>query len=161
MKQLMFILASALLLVVILIIGVFSYFPNKESSQAVIVVPVDPTVIQLEERLVEQDAAYRAKATALDASLQQQQLDFQIKRQSLNDEIAAAQRQLQELQSEKQDLLKQIEQLESDRAEQLASYQTELQQVDNEYGVRWPQLQAQLADLQAKLAKANGQLLDR
>lgn len=158
MRHLGLLLAGGLIVVPILLIGIFSFFPAEVPPQPAIVVPVDPTITHLENRLTEQEATYQARVTALDQALQQEQADFQAQVKKLNMQIVTAQEHLDSLKRQEQDLQEQTRQLEISRAERVGTYQTALRQTRDEYTARQTQLQAQLDEAQAKLTEVNAQL---
>ncbi len=158
MKHLALLLAGSLILLVIPLIGLYSFFSREKLPQSIIIIPVDPAITRLKNELASQETTYQAQATALEQTLKQQQADFQTQTQELNVQIIAAQKQLDHLKNQEQDLRAQINRLEITRAKRLTSYQTELQQARDKYVTRQAQLQAQLDKAQTELAAVKTQL---
>jgi chromosome segregation ATPase len=166
MKNLGPLLAGGLTLVLILLVGLFSFLPTQSIGQAetastaqvgpIVVPAVDTT--QVEANLTEREAVYQTQIQELDQAWQQRQTTYQPQIQTLNSQITATQNQLTELKAQEQNLSIQITQLENTRAERLATYQTELEKLNNQYSGRLAQLQAQLNEAQVKLAEVNAQL---
>lgn len=163
MKYLGPLLAGGLTLVIVLIIGVFSFWPAEQAvtadpppTQQIVVSIVETT--ELEAAMAEREAVYQAQIEELSRALQERQATYQTQIQELTTQIAAAQNQLNELKIQEQNLPSQITQLEVTRAERLAVYQSQLQQVQEQYNNRLTQLQVQLNEAQARLAEANAQL---
>jgi septal ring factor EnvC (AmiA/AmiB activator) len=166
MKNLGPLLAGGLTLVLVLLVGLFSFLPAQSIGQAetasaaqtgpIVVPAVDAT--QVEANLTEREAVYQTQIQELDQAWQQRQTTYQSQIQTLNSQITATQNQLTELKAQEQNLSTQIIQLENARAERLATYQTELEKLNNQYSGRLAQLQVQLNEAQVKLAEVNAQL---
>lgn len=153
----LFILGSGFLLAV-LAWGVFFVVPNAESSEAVIVVPVDPTSVRLENQLKEQAATYQQEIIEIDQTRSAEAVEFEARENKLNELIAAAQRRVDQLKQEQQTLLSQLDDLKAARTGQLATLQTDLEQSREKLRLRQQQLQTQLDSLQAELAVVDAQL---
>lgn len=169
MKHLGPLLAGGLTLIIVLVVGLFSFLPADNTAQAVeapagdtaatqIVVPAPPEAGQLEAVLAEREAMYQAQLQELDQTLQERQAAYQAQLQTLAGQATAAQNQLAELQAQEQEMSAQLANLQNTRNERLATYQAQLQQAQNQYTQRYTQLQTQLAEARNRLAEANAQL---
>jgi len=167
MKHLGPILAGGLSLIIVLIVGVFSFLPVTPAEPATannaasvageqIVIPAVSNP-DLEAALAEREAVYMAQIEALDQTFQERQAVYQAQIEQLTTQITAAQNQLTELQVQQQELPGQISQLEATRTERQTVYQTQLQELQNQYADRLAQLQAQVNESRAKLAEVTGQ----
>jgi chromosome segregation ATPase len=169
MKNLSAILAGGLTLLVVMVVGIFSFLPAPPTDQASsgqsTVLPVGPAAeqagtdpAQLEATLAEREATYRTQIDTLNQTLQERQSTYQAQIQELTSQIDTVQNQLNELKGQEQSVLAQVVQLESARAERLAAYQGQLEQTQTQYNERFVQLQTQLNDARTKLVEANAQL---
>jgi len=167
MKHLGPILAGGLSLIIVLIVGVFSFLPMAPAEPATannaapaageqIVIPAVSNP-DLEAALAEREAVYMAQIEALDQTFQERQAVYQAQIEQLTTQITAAQNQLTELQVQQQELPGQISQLEATRTERQTVYQAQLQELQNQYADRLAQLQAQVNESRAKLAEVTGQ----
>ena len=163
MKNLGPLLAGGLTLLVVMLVGIFSFLPAGAATQPAaasagpIVIPaVDTTNIQAS--IAERDAAYQAQINQLNQTLQERQATYQTQADTLKAQTTAAQAQLTDLKNQEQNLPAQISQFDQARADRLAVYQAQLDQLNQQYQERLAQLQTQLNDVQAKLAEANAQL---
>jgi DNA repair exonuclease SbcCD ATPase subunit len=153
MKNTIVAFVIGLILFLILVIGWFTIFNREEAVQPAIVVPVNPTITYLENGLVEAEATYQAEWANLQQARQQQQNEHQNQVETLQLKLVAAQKQLDELNSEEQALSTQVEQLEATRAAKQIGYKNDLEQARNEYGTKPAQLQSQLDQILAELAE--------
>ncbi len=151
MRHLSLLLIAVTVLFIVLVIGVFSFMTEELPPQEVIVVPVDPTITYMENALVTQEAAYQSQLDELEQTLQQRQVDFRNKLESLNKQIEAVQEQLNQLQTQEQELLSQLKQLEIRRAQQQSRHQTNLQLAQEQYLSHQAELQAQIEAAQTEL----------
>ena len=158
MKHLVVLPAGGLTLLIVLIIGIFSFLPQEEPPQPAVVVPAAPTTAQLEATLTERETTYQAQVAKLNQTLQERRATYQTQMQDMNIQIATAQKQFNELKAQEQNLLGQAAQLETNRAERLAAYQAQLEQAQGQYNARYAQLQAQLNEARTNLANAQAQL---
>ena len=151
MRHLGLLLIAVTVLFIVLVIGVFSFMTEELPPQEVIVVPVDPTITYMENALVTQEAAYQSQLDELEQTLQQRQVDFRNKLESLNKQIEAVQEQLNQLQTQEQELLSQLKQLGIRRAQQQSRHQTNLQLAQEQYLSHQAELQAQIEAAQTEL----------
>jgi len=151
MRHLGLLLIAVTVLFIVLVIGVFSFMTEELPPQEVIVVPVDPTITYMENALVTQEAAYQSQLDELEQTLQQRQVDFRNKLESLNKQIEAVQEQLNQLQTQEQELLSQLKQLEIRRAQQQSRHQSNLQLAQEQYLSHQAELQAQIEAAQTEL----------
>ena len=172
MKHLGVLLASGLTLLIILMIGIFSFLPPQSAgsqvtaAETVVTVPTSQPVIlpaaldmsQVEANLAQREAIYQGQITQLDQALQTRQTSYQLQIQTLSSQVETLQNQLNDLQTQEQNLLAQLAELETGRAERLAIYQTQLEQARNQYNQRYAEMQAQLNEAQTRLAEVNAQL---
>lgn len=171
MKYLGPLLAGGLTLLIVIGVGIFSFLPAEHSTPAtveqptVVEAPMEQPAVppshdraQLEAIMAERESVYQAQITQLDQALQERQVTYQDQIQDLTTQITALQSQLNELNSQEQNLLAQVAQLETTRSERLAIYQSQLQQAQDQYKARYAQLQAQFNEAQLQLAQANAEL---
>ena len=151
MRHLSLLLIAVTVLFIVLVIGVFAFMTEELPPQEVIVVPVDPTITYMENALVTQEAAYQSQLDELEQTLQQRQVDFRNKLESLNKQIEAVQEQLNQLQTQEQELLSQLKQLGIRRAQQQSRHQTNLQLAQEQYLSQQAELQAQIDAAQTEL----------
>lgn len=157
-RSLGLIVVIGLSLFAILAIGGLIFFPAEPPPRAVIRVPVDPSIGQMEQALADQESAYQARLTGLQQTLEQQEARYQTQIEELEAQIAAAQQQLDDLKSTEQTLSAQVQTLETTRAERQAIYQADLQQSRTEHGTRQTELRTQLDRVQAELGQISGRL---
>ena len=175
MKHLGVWLAGGVTFLLVLAIGIFSFLPTEPATQptqkktSIVDTPfvlatsdqvVMPTVdtSQVEATLAQREGVYQEQIAQLDQTLQERQLIYQNQIQDLAVQITNAQNRVDQLIEQEQELQAQISQLEAARAERLTVYQSQLQQAQDQYNARYTQLQAQLNEIQSKLAEANAQL---
>lgn len=164
-------LAGGLTLIVIAVIGIFSFLPAERPAPAaqpetvlepVVVAPVVAAPVldqaQLEANLAQREGIYQGQVAQLDQTIQQRQQTYQEQLHLLNGQVAGTQEQLAALQAQEQTLADQVAQLETARAERLNQYQAQLSQAQTQYSSRFNDLQTQLAQIQSRLVEANAQL---
>ncbi|MEW5958242.1 MAG: hypothetical protein AB1801_10990 [Chloroflexota bacterium] len=151
-------LAIGLSLLVVLVLGVFIFFPTVTPPKAVIIVPVDPTISQMEQALTEQESAYQAQLATLQQTLARQETGYRNQIEALQAEIAAARQQLNDLKRTEQELLIQLQELETSRAGQKEIYRANLQQTQEQHTARQSELNTQLERVQAELARLTARL---
>jgi septal ring factor EnvC (AmiA/AmiB activator) len=167
MKHLGPILAGGLSLIIVLIVGIFSFLPTTAtqpaaansappavSEQIVISAVSNP---EIETAMAEREAVYLSQIETLNQTFQERQTVYQAQIEQLSAQITVTQSQLTELQAQQQDLPAQISQLETARAERQGVYQTQIQELQNQYADRLGQLQTQVNQAQAQLAEVVGQ----
>lgn len=163
MKNLGPILAGGLTLLVVMLVGIFSFLPVGTTAQPT-TAPAGPIVIpavdasKIQASIAERDAAYQSQISQLNQTIQERQTTYQNQADTLQAQITSAQAQLTELKNQEQSLPAQINQFDKARADRLAVYQSQLNQLNQQYQDQLAQLQTQLNDVQAKLAEANAQL---
>ncbi len=128
MKHLALLLSGGVILFLVLVMGIFSFFRGTELAQNPLVVPVDPTITALQTQFAADQAAYQTELTTLAQTRQQQDTAFQQQAQELAGQIKAAQQQLTDFKSQEEKLLVQVEQLQNARVERQRAYQTSLEQ---------------------------------
>lgn len=136
MKYLGFLLFAGTVLILAILVVVVSILPESSPKQSVIVVPVDPTITHLEANLARREADYQAQLSVLEQTLQQHRADFEDQMGKMNEQIATAQKQLEALNIQEAALQVHVKQLETARAENLAGYQTHLEQLRNQIAAR-------------------------
>ncbi|MCB0155881.1 MAG: hypothetical protein KDF65_13870 [Anaerolineae bacterium] len=163
-------LAGGLTLIVIAVIGIFSFLPTESPAPAEpaesVLEPVAAPVVaapvldqaQLEANLAQREGIYQGQVAQLDQTIQQRQQTYQEQLHLLNGQVGGTQEQLAALQAQEQVLADQVAQLEAARAERLNQYQAQLSQAQTQYSSRFNDLQTQLAQIQSRLVEANAQL---
>jgi hypothetical protein len=158
MKYITFLFISGLALLIALVAGLLNFFSLQPTANATIVVPVDPTVIYLENQLAEAEARDRAELDKLDRTLQQQEQDRQEQFRAFTAELVKLQTQRDQLKRQEQSLLTQVEALKSTRSQQQARYQSQLDQARTEVERQRAELQTQLREAQTQLTQLQAQL---
>jgi hypothetical protein len=166
MKYLGPILAGGLTLIIVVVVGIFSFLPTAPSAPVSVAQPqaaapiAPPTLMPVAANAasVEREAAYQSQIQQLTLAYQQRQAAYQGQIQEMANQVNAAQGQLNQLKTQEQALPPQLTQLEAARAERLKVYQAQLAQAQKQYSDQLAQLQAQLNEAQSKLAQANAQL---
>ena len=167
MKLLGSLLAGALTLLIIVVVGAFVFMPvNTEAEPAEVVVPDAPTLAapavpvasQIEADLARREESYQTQMTQLDQTLQDRHATYQNQIQQIGEQLAVAQNQLDQLQTQAEALSQQAAQLESTRAERLAQYQSQLEQARQQYEARFAEIQQAIGQAQTQLAEANARL---
>jgi chromosome segregation ATPase len=164
MKYLGPLLAGGLALVVVLIVGVFSFLPAERTSppsQAesnLAPAPAAPDTGQLQAIATEREVAYQAQLEELNHLYQARERTYGEQLQALATQIATLQSQLDSLATQEQEAANQITDLEQTRTERLGTYQTQLEQAKAQYTERYTLLQAQLTEARTRLAEAKAQL---
>lgn len=161
MKYLGQLLIIGVTLFLVLFVGILNLFSSRESSHAAIVISIDRDIAPLKASLAEREATYQAQLDKIDETIQEQQVKYQAKIETLNTQILAAQQELTDLQTQKQNLESEITRLEAIRSERSTAYQNQLQQIDKQYAESLAQLQTQLDEAKANLTKVNLQLQNR
>jgi len=170
MKPLSAILAGGLTLIIVLVIGIFSFLPSQTTEAA----PAQPVAVtapvinpqpqpavdpgQLEAAVGQREAVYQQQITQLQQTLQQRQTTYQNQIQTLSTQVAEAQAQLDGLKAQEQALHTQVTELENTRNQRLGQYQGQLQQAQEQYTPRFTEMQTMIDDLQIQLAQTNSQL---
>ncbi len=165
MKYLGPILAGGLTLMIVVVVGIFSFLPTIPSTpvsvaqpQAANVAPPTSMPVVSNAASAEREAAYQSQIQQLTLAYQQRQAAYQGQIQEMANQVNAAQGQLSQLKAQEQTLPPQLTQLEAARAERLKAYQAQLAQAQKQYSDQLAQLQAQLNEAQSKLAQSNAQL---
>ena len=175
MKYLGVAIAVSLTLLLLAMVGIFSFLPPPEADQ-----PTNPQIINIEPAveaplnsvmtqatmdpkqaemiLAEREAAYQGQIIQLDQALQERQTTYQEQLQLLSSQVSQAQTQLDEFEVQEQLLLAQIAELEATRAERLALYQGQLEQARAQYNILFADMQAQMDEIRVKMAEAQAQL---
>jgi hypothetical protein len=170
MKPLGAILAGGLTLIIVLVIGVFSFLPSQTTEAApgqptaseapVIIPPPQPAIDpgQLEAAVSRREAVYQQQITQLQQTLQQRQTTYQNQIQTLSAQVAEAQAQLDGLKAQEPALQTQATELENIRNQRLGQYQSQLQQAQAQYAPRFVEMQTMIDNLQIQLAQTYSQL---
>lgn len=167
MKLLGPLLAGALTLLIIIVIGAFVFLPvdtDAESSEVVAVdtptlaLPAVPAAPPIEAELTWREETYQTQMSQLDQTLQDRHATYQSQIQQIGEQLAVAQNQLNQLQAQAETLTQQAAQLEATRAERISLYQTQLEQTSQQYQARYAEIQQAISQAQARLAEANAQL---
>lgn len=176
MKYLGPLLAGVLTLIIVVVIGIFSFLPpdmpaqpvnvQSAAAEATVDAPVSkqgvaPALVdssQLEQSFAQREATYQAQLDRLDQALKERQSIYQNQIQQLNALVAAVEQTRDELKAQERSQLAQVAELETTRAERLAVYRTQVKQARDQYGVRLAELQTRLSQTQVQLAEAKTQL---
>jgi chromosome segregation ATPase len=165
MKYLGAILAGGLTLIIVVVVGIFSFLPAAPAASTGVTPPQAanvalPTLMAVAPNVAsaEREAAYQGQIQQLTQAYQQRQAAYQSQIEEVANQVNAAQDQLSQLKAQEQTLPPQLTQLEGTRAERLKVYQAQLDQSKNQYSAQLSQLQAQFNEAQNKLAQANAQL---
>lgn len=170
MKPLGVILAGGLTLIIVLVIGIFSFLPSPTTEAAPaqpaattvpVTIPQPKPVVdpgQLEAVVSQREAVYQQQITQLQQTLQQRQSTYQNQIQTLRTQVAEAQAQLNGLKAQEQTLQTQVTELENTRNQRLGQYQGQLQQAQTQYNARFTEMQTMIDNLQTQLAQTNAQL---
>lgn len=131
---------------------------SRDTDQPMIVVPVNPTVRSLEERLATQQTAYQAQLTTLQESRQTQEAAYQTELATLSQQVSTAQAELAALEAQKQNLDAKLDRLETIHTERLRAYEAQQQQMQQQHQARERQLRNQLQAVRQNLAEVQSQL---
>lgn len=158
MKNLGFILVSAVTIPILLLVGLYLLWPQQPQPQPPLVISVDNELAPLETDLARREATVQAQLDGATAALRQQQAKADEQTNAWLKNVAETQRRLDELQQQSQALQLQIARLEITRTTRLTDYQTELEQTRRQYETRLAELENQLKDTRARLDQVNAQL---
>jgi DNA repair exonuclease SbcCD ATPase subunit len=158
MKKFGAILIAAVTLPVLLLLGFFLLWPREAPARPTFIISFADDVGQFEESLRGREAVYQAQLDALEETLAQQQDHFQNQAEAWQAEVNLAQKRLDALKRQQQDLETEIATLEATRTERLDAYQAQLEQMRWQLQERIRQLETQLADAQATLDDVTAQL---
>lgn len=170
MKPLGAILAGGLTLIIVLVIGIFSFLPSQTTeaapaqpaatSAAVIISQPQPTIDpgQLEAAIARREALYQQQISQLQQTLQQRQSTYQQQIQTLSTQVAEARAQVDGLKMLEQGLQTQVTELENTRNQRLAQYQDQLQQAQTQYTPRFTEMQTMIDNLRIELAQTSSRL---
>ena len=170
MKPLGAILAGGLTLIIVLLIGIFSFLPSPttEAAPAQLAATTAPATIsqphpaidpgQLEAAAGQREAVYQQQTTQLQQTLEQRQTTYQNQIQSLSTQVTEVQAQINGLKAQEQALQTQVTELENTRNQRLGQYQGQLQQAQTQYDPRFTEMQTLVDNLQIQLAQTNSQL---
>jgi hypothetical protein len=178
MKYLSALAAFILTLWTVAIVATFSFLPSEPTPEVSkspstpvkgdlaaaplaiqpVVAPVVVDHSQIETELARREAIYQDQIAQLDQALQERQATYLSQLETLNAQLTAAQNQFDSLKLQEENLLAKVAELDTIRAERLSAYQTQLQQAQEQYGVRYAEAEAMLGEIQTKLAEANVQL---
>ena len=176
MKYLGPLLAGGVTLIIVVVIGIFSFLPREtpaqpievqsSASEARVDAPVSGEMVtpahldssQLEQNFAQREATYQAQLARLDQALKERQSIYQNQIQQLNTQVAAVEQTHAELKAQEQSLLAQVAELETTRAERLLVYQAQFQEARDQYSARLAELQTRLGQTQGQLAEAKTQL---
>jgi chromosome segregation ATPase len=176
MKYLGPLLAGGLTLIIVVVIGIFSFLPREtpaqpmdgqsSASEVMADAPVSEEMVrpalsdssQLEQEFARRETTYQAQLTRLDQALKERQTAYQDQIQQVGAQVVAVEQTRDELKAQEQILLAQVAELETTRAERLSVYQAQVQQARDQYGPRLAELQTRLGQTQVDLAEARAQL---
>jgi chromosome segregation ATPase len=157
-KNLGFILVSALTIPILLLLGVYLLWPQQAAPQPALIISVDEALVPFETELNRQETATQDELNALLATLEKKQVAFEAQSEARQAEIDAAQRQLDGMQTQVAELEEQVARLEISRTVRLAEYQLEMEQTDQAYQAQLAELEQQVQETEAQLARTNEQL---
>lgn len=109
---------------------------------------------QMEADFVAREAVYRQQILELDALLKERQATYAQQVETLTQALTVGRSQLTALEAQQVAAEQQVAQLNSARDERHSLFLTRRQENQYNYDVRYTQMLAQLADVQAKLAEA-------
>jgi uncharacterized coiled-coil DUF342 family protein len=158
MKNAALMISGGIVFLLALVGAALLIYPTEPAPQPAIVVPVNPTITALEQQLVKQEATYQAQADALDRALAAQEADFAGQIAELTGQVQQARQQLNTLKAQEQTLLAQVAQLEAARAQKLAAYQAQIDQIRQDLRQDQVERDAQLKQLQTELTDVNARL---
>lgn len=119
---------------------------------------IPPEVAALQAAFAQREAAYQEQLAQLNQAYVERQRLYQQQLEEMNRRLATVQQQVQALRNQEETLRQQLNQLQSLRKERQAQYQSQLIQMRIEYTNRANAINAQLADVRARLAEANAML---
>lgn len=101
MKYIAPLLAGGLTLLIVLVVGIYSFLPPERPSQAVVVQPpAQQDTTQLEAMMTEREKIYQAQIEELNRVLQERQVTYQTQIQELSGQIPQVINQLNELKAQ-------------------------------------------------------------
>lgn len=119
---------------------------------------IPPEAAALQAAFAQREAAYQEQLAQLNQAYAERQRLYQQQLEEMNRRLATVQQQVQAIRSQEETLRQQLAQLQSLRSERQAQYQSQLLQMRTEYANRANAINAQLADVQARLVEANAML---
>ncbi len=171
MKYLGPVVAVGLMVVIVMVVGIYSFLPAVGAAQPstaapatlaapVVVEAAAPTIdmTQIEQQMAEREAVYQSQIQQLDQALAERQGTYPAQIQQLSQQIAAAQAQLDELNGQEQTLLIQLAELERTRSERLTTYQFQLDSAQAQYIPRFAEMEQQFNEVIALLNETNAKL---
>ena len=156
MNNLGIILVTGVTVPILLLVGFYIFWPTETPLQPAVVIAIDDDIAPIEAELTRQESLARAELDELNRALQQKQAAFEAQSQVWQSEMNQAERQLTDLQTTAQTLQSEIEQLEITRTLRLNTYQTQLEQLRQQYQI--DQLQSQLQEKRSELDQISAQL---
>lgn len=158
MKSTAITLLAVSLALIVLGFGLFQNLTGHQPGAPVIVIPLDPTSVQLQHELVNQQATAEAELQRLDLRLSEQQTELHTRKAALENKVKAARQQLGQLRATQQALTTRLTTLEKVQASQSITVTTEFEAARSRYLPRREQLQTQLQVLEIELATVEAQL---
>ncbi|HMQ55106.1 MAG TPA: hypothetical protein PKD98_23695, partial [Anaerolineae bacterium] len=133
MKSTAITLLAVSLALIALGFGLFHNLTGHQPGSPVIVIPLDPTSVQLQSELVNQQATAEAELQRLELSLSEQQTELHTRKAELENEVKAARQQLGQLRATQQALATRLTDLERVQAGQSITTTTELEAARSSY----------------------------
>jgi flagellar basal body-associated protein FliL len=158
MRYIAIILLGSSLALLALSFNLIQNLSGRRPNPPVIVVPLDPTSVQLQDELTNQRATAQAELQQLELDLSRQQAELQTRKAELKDQVRLARQQLSQLQAQQQIMATRLADLEAAQASQAITATSELEAARGNYLPRREDLQARLETLQAELATVETQL---
>ncbi len=113
----------------------------------------DPAALQAQ--FGQREAEYQAQIAQLQQAYAERQAAYRQQIEEMTQRLTLANNQLQTLASQEQALQQQVVQLQAARSQRGAQLQAQLEEARNQYAARAATINAQLAEVQARLAEAN------
>ncbi len=127
--------------------------PKSVSAQSVDSVPqID--LAQMEKDFAERETVYRRQMLELDTLLQERRAIYEQQVETLTQALTVGRTHLDGLNAQELAAEEQLVRFNQAQSERLAIFSTRRQEAQNRYDVRYNQMLAQLAEVQAKLAEA-------
>ncbi|MCG3211652.1 MAG: hypothetical protein FOGNACKC_05298 [Anaerolineae bacterium] len=158
MKNLGFILVSAVTVPILLLVGVYLLWPQRAQPQPPLVISIDSDLAPIETHLAEHEAEVQGQLDDIQAKIQQEQDALEIQTDIWLKKMADSQHQLEKLQAQAQELNLQIGRLEITRTTRLAAQQTELNDAQRRTQARLAEMEQELAETRSKLEQVKTEL---
>lgn len=163
MKNAGVMMAVAATSLIVLAIGIFSFWPGADleaqpDPATVTPLAVAPDMPAVQAAFAAREALIQTQIQQLDQELAARESEYQARAAELSALIMTGEGQLAQLQDQETVLQEQVDQLLVTQSERAAVYDSQRQQAFYQYQVNIQQLQAQLDEATAKLADAQAQL---